>query len=67
MILRNGLSLESPVIGRYCGNVKPNNIRTQRHNALIEFHTDLETFDRGFRLSVTPVQLGMAVLSSASL
>lgn len=59
ILIRNGPSLSSPVIGKYCGGSVPTEIRTQRHEALIEFHTNTDgNVGRGFRLSVTPVTSG---------
>ena len=62
VLVRNGLSINSPVIGRYCGDVKPKEIRAQTHEALIEFHTNLNTVSQGFRIDVIPVSSGKPTL-----
>lgn len=63
--IRNGGSHESPLIGEYCGNTKPDkHIVSEGSSMLIEFHSDSKNQGKGFKINVEPATSGMNTMIS---
>ena len=59
VLIKNGISIDSPVIGRYCGSQIPTNITSTGYELLIQFVTDGQFNNRtGFELIYERVVLG---------
>ena len=59
VLIKNGISVDSPVIGRYCGSQIPTNITSTGYELLIQFVTDGLINNRtGFELIYESVALG---------
>lgn len=58
--IKNGRSHDSPLIGQYCGNNKPDKaIVSEGHTMLIEFHSDSKNQKKGFKIRYEPSTSGM--------
>ena len=51
MSIRDGGSTDSPLIGRYCGNVLPTGHLSRGNQLLIRFKSDHSISHEGFRAS----------------
>ncbi|KAL5010260.1 hypothetical protein ScPMuIL_012565 [Solemya velum] len=51
--VRDGLSEESPLIGRYCSNTIPTRLMTSGNTAMVHFRSDSSASGSGFRLLYT--------------
>ncbi|KAF4532443.1 hypothetical protein B566_EDAN014448 [Ephemera danica] len=54
----NGPTSQSPIIGTYCGNSLPGDIQSQSNFLFITFHSDARHQRQGFKLTAEPVLSG---------
>ncbi|XP_050535178.1 cubilin [Daktulosphaira vitifoliae] len=56
LAIYNGPDWESPMLGKYCGNILPENIVVSNNIILVEFSTDDVNSKKGFNITLEPRQ-----------
>ena len=60
VLIKNGISIDSPLIGRYCGSQMPTNITSTGYNLIVHFITDGNNNKTGFQMIYERVILGIS-------
>lgn len=59
VIVHNGDTLNSPILGQYCGNAIPVPLNSSSSRMLIEFHSDGDSEFKGFEINIDSANSGM--------
>lgn len=54
--IHNGLSIESPSLGKFCNTTNPPPLITPGHTATIHFHSDEDSNDVGFQIAYSVIE-----------
>lgn len=61
--VRNGSNMQSPLLGRFCGNTVPSPIFPQSHVVFLRFKSDISGAHDGYEITWTSSSSGKAIIT----